>query len=142
MIEIPAKVTRVEGEVAWVSTNAPTSCGACGGKGCGSSVFARLLHRDEPEYQVGNRVAARVGEDVVVGIPDGALLKATLTGYLVPLALVVLGAMVAARWGDVGAAAGAGVGLLLALAWLRHARTRAEPTILRVGGPGHCGARN
>lgn len=142
MIEIPARVVRVEGETAWVLTNAPTSCGACGGKGCGSSIFARMLHRDDPEYPVGNLIAARAGDDVVVGIPDGALLQATLSGYLVPLALVVLGAILAARWGDAGAVAGAGVGLLLAFAWLRRARARAEPTILRVGGTGHCGARN
>lgn len=142
MIEIPAKVVRVEGEIAWVSTSAPTSCGACGGKGCGSSVFARLLHRHEPEYPVGNRVAACAGDDVVVGLPDGVLLMATFSGYLVPLALVVLGAMVAARWGDVGAVAGAGAGLLLALVWLRRARARVEPTILRVGEPSHCASRN
>jgi sigma-E factor negative regulatory protein RseC len=133
MIETPARVMRVAGDTAWVCPESPASCGACGGKGCGASLYTRLLHPREPEYAVGNPIAAQPGEAVVVGVEDGALFRAAAAAYLVPLALLVGGAMLAGRWGDLQAVAGAAVGLLLAVAWLRRRRPRGLPVILRRG---------
>ncbi|MBK6743329.1 MAG: SoxR reducing system RseC family protein [Hydrogenophilales bacterium] len=133
MIETPARIVRTEGATAWVVTEAPTSCGACGGKGCGSSVFARMMHRGEPEYAVENPIHAEAGEAVVVGVEDGAVFKAALAGYLVPLALFLLGAMFGARFGEAQAVLGALLGLVLAVVWLRRRRGDARPAILRRG---------
>jgi sigma-E factor negative regulatory protein RseC len=141
MIEVPAQVMRVDGDTAWVATRAPNSCGACGGKGCGSSIFARLFHRREPEYPVANPIDASTGDAVIVGIPDGALARATFSGYLVPLALFILGAIAGARLGDAGAVAGAVVGLALAFLWLRRSTPGARPEILRLGSSS-CESRN
>ncbi len=136
MIETPARVTRVEGQTAWVRVEAPASCGACGGKGCGSSLYARLLHPREPEYPVINPIAAEAGEAVVVGIEDGAVLRAVMASYVIPLVLLISGAMIGTRWGDLGAVAGAATGLMLATLWLRQRRQGATPTILRRGSAG------
>ena len=133
MIETPARITRVEGDSAWVVSAAPASCGACAGRGCGSSVFARVLHPDEPEYRVDNPIGAQAGEAVVVGLPDGALLGAAVSGYLVPLLVLLAGAALGQQFaGELGAVGGGLVGLLLAAIRLRRRTGQAaSPAILR-----------
>lgn len=140
MIETPARVVRNEGTHAWVTSEAPSSCGACGGKGCGSSVFNRIWHPDVPEYQVDNPIGAQPGEAVVVGLPDGALMGATILAYLVPLAALFLGAVIGqgvieGQAGELAAILGGLTGLVLAGMWLKlRSSTRAiEPVILRRG---------
>lgn len=136
MIETPARISRLEGTTAWVVSEAPTSCGACGGKGCGSSVFTRLWHPDSPEYPVANPINAQPGEAVVVGVPEGALLRATWGAYLVPLLALLAGAALG-QWlaGELMAALGGLLGLVLAGGWLRRQTLagNAEPVILRRG---------
>jgi sigma-E factor negative regulatory protein RseC len=133
LIETPARIIRLDGDAAWVASEAPASCGACAGKGCGSSLFARLWHPREPEYRVDNPIGAGVGEQVVVGVPDGALLRASLASYVVPLLLLLLGAGTGdALFGEPGALVGGLSGLLLAAGWLRSRREpRVAPAILR-----------
>lgn len=135
MIETPARVTRLEGNSAWVVSMATSSCGACGGKGCGSSLFARFWHAREPEYPVDNTIGAEPGEAVVVGLPDGALLHAALSSYGMPLLLTLLGAGAGnAFFGEPGSVAGGLFGLLLAGLWLKlRGVARAGPVILRRG---------
>jgi sigma-E factor negative regulatory protein RseC len=135
MIETPARITRLEGDCAWVVSAAPTSCGACAGRGCGSSVFARVLHADEPEYRVDNPIGAAVGEPVVIGLPDGALLHAAILGYLVPLLLLLAMAALGQRFGgELGAMAGGLCGLGLAALYLKRRGTAGvNPVILRRG---------
>jgi sigma-E factor negative regulatory protein RseC len=133
MIENTAQVVRVEGDLAWVRADSPSSCGACGGKGCGSSTFVRMLHPREPEYAVLNPISAEAGETVVVGIEEGALLRAAMSGYLVPLLLLLAGALLGGIWGEGAAVAGALVGLVAAAAWLKRRRALPGPVILRRG---------
>lgn len=136
MIETPARVMRIDGPFAWVVSEAPASCGACGGKGCGSSVFNRLWHQENPEYQVGNPIGAAPGEAVVVGLPEGSLLQATGAAYVVPLLALLLGAGLGQLLGGEPAAALGGLtGLLLAGLWLKshHPGLAADPVILRRG---------
>lgn len=133
MIETPARITRIEGATAWVTSQAPSSCGACGGKGCASSVFSRFWHPDEPEYRVDNPIGALAGETVVVGLPDGSLLQAALASYALPLLLLLLGAGLGKLLGgELGAVAGGLLGLLFAGAVLkRHRGNGTVPVILR-----------
>ncbi len=138
MIETTARVTRLQGQTAWVKVEAPASCGACGGKGCGSALYARLLNPREPEYPVDNPIAAQPGDLVVIGIEDGAILKAAARGYLLPLGLVVLGAVVGSQWGEGAAVVGAVLGLTLAWMRLRRGHRAAMPVILRQTASG-CG---
>lgn len=140
MIETPARITRLDGDHAWVVAAAPSSCGACGGKGCGSSLFARVLHPDEPEYRVENPIGAAAGEAVVVGLPDGALLGAAVSGYLRPLLLLLVGAVAGqVVAGELGAVAGGLCGLGLAALFLKRRRAPpVNPRVLRRGVTG-CG---
>jgi len=148
LIESPARIRRTEGETAWVVSEAPTSCGACAGKGCGSSVFARFWHADLAEYPVANPIGAAAGDAVVVGLPEGTLLHATLASYGLPLALLLAGAGIGGKFfGEPGAIGGGLSGLILAALWLKlagrlqvwpQASTRATPTILRLGTSSSC----
>jgi len=144
LTETPARITRVLGDSAWVTSAAPASCGACGGRGCGSSLFSRFWHPDEPEFQVDNPIGAGPGERVVIGLPDGALWRAALASYIAPLVFLLLCAKLGSlAGGEPGAIAGGLCGLALAAAWLARRRDpRALPVILRRDAEVRvCGAR-
>lgn len=140
MIESPARVIRIDGDTAWVISEAPSSCGACGGKGCGSSVFNRLWNPENPEFHVANPIDAQPGEVVVVGLPEGALFQASTAAYLVPLAALLAGAglgqaLGGQESGELTATLGGLIGLLLAGLWLKRWRPgqASAPVILRRG---------
>lgn len=100
-------------------------------------MFVRLLHPREPEYPVLNPIAAQAGEAVVVGIEEGALMTAVITGYVVPLVLLLLGALIGGPWGDFQSVAGGAAGLAIAVLWLKRRRAVPSPVILRRGA-GSC----
>ncbi len=146
MTETPALVTRIEGDIAWVTSKAPSSCGACAGKGCGSSLFSRVWHPNEPEYRVDNPIGAEAGETVVVGLPDGALLRAALTSYGMPLLFLLGGAGLGKfLFGEPGSIWGGLSGLGIAALWLKwHRGPDRFPVILRRdegSGMRACGTR-
>jgi sigma-E factor negative regulatory protein RseC len=94
MIEERAIVSRIERnqgggrDQIWVRAFGVESCPKCAeGRGCGGGVLARLVGRRRPEVQVGGSLPQlQVGDAVIVGIDDGAIMRASLWVYLVPLA--------------------------------------------------------
>lgn len=138
MVEISARVVAVEADQAWVAVEAPASCGACHGKGCGRSVFARIWHPEGPRYALPNTLAASVGDAVVLQIREGALLQAAWWGYGWPLLSVLVLAAAFQPWGEGAAVVGAGLGL--GIGWLVNRRLRfvARPTMLRRGVAASC----
>jgi sigma-E factor negative regulatory protein RseC len=138
MIETPARVVRSQGDTAWVRVESPAACGACGGKGCGASLYARMLHPREPEYAVDNPIGAQPGERVVIGIEDGAVLRAAVSAYLIPLALLSLGAAAGSVWGEGAAVIGGLLGLALGLLRMKRQGPTGTPVILRRAAQG-CG---
>lgn len=128
MVEGIAHVVAVDGNIAWLEPEQTTSCGscassaACGAKGIGTTA-SRLAAR---RFSLENRDNLRVGETVVVGIRETALVKASLTAYAIPLACA-LGIGATAQWADgrdaVTMAAMAG-GLLLGLVLARLSAAR------------------
>jgi sigma-E factor negative regulatory protein RseC len=77
-----------------------------------------------------------VGEAVVVGIEERALLRAVLLGYLMPLLLLLAGALLGGLWGEAPAIVGGLAGLAVAALWLRRHRSLPAPVILRRGSTG------
>jgi sigma-E factor negative regulatory protein RseC len=140
LIESPARIRRIEGDTAWVVSEAPSSCGACAGKGCGSSVFARFWHAEEAEYPVANPIGAETGEAVVIGLPDGALLHAALASYGVALLMLFCCAGLGTYFfGEPGAIIGGLSGVALTALWLKLRRSpKHEPVILRRGTASNC----
>lgn len=138
MVETPARVVRLQGDTAWVRVEAPESCGACGGKGCGSTLYARMLHPREPEYAVDNPISAQPGERVVIGIEDGAVLRAVASAYGLPLVLLIMGALIGSSFGEGAAVLGGLIGLTLGLMRMKRQPVLGSPVILRRSAYG-CG---
>jgi sigma-E factor negative regulatory protein RseC len=87
MTESEAVVVSVEAEHAWLDITAGAGCGSCEkAAGCSSGDGAGRRRQ-----RIRNTVGARVGDTVIVGVPDGAVLKATLWAYMIPLALALIG---------------------------------------------------
>lgn len=136
MTESEGIVARVDGEHVWLDVSGATGCGGCekgGGCGLGGDSRGRRLRR------VRNTAGARIGDTVVLSVPDGAVLKAALWSYLAPLALAITGAASGLTFfgGDGAAVAGAVAGLaagglVLKLAGNRLARGREPLLAMRV----------
>jgi sigma-E factor negative regulatory protein RseC len=145
MIEAQARVTRAEGETAYVEARNTSSCSACSSdSGCGAKTLVEIFGGPAREFRALNQVGAKPGDNVVVGLEDGALLKGSLTVYLVPLALLFLGAIAASHLApavtlrDVYSICGGAVGLLLGFVGVKlYAQRitvsgRFQPVILRM----------
>ena len=144
MLEASGTVVAVSGRALQVETQPRSSCAHCASAGCSTSVLAKLAGTGRNRIWLENTLDARPGEQVVIGIQDELLLRASVLSYLLPL----LGMLVVAALGDVR---GAGEGLqgLLAAGGLaagfvlvgRIARgvpsqQRFRPQLLRYAGPG------
>lgn len=98
-IEGYAHVVAVEGNMAWLVPEQTSSCGGCASaEACGSKGIGTIANRLEARrFQLVNDEGLKVGERVVVGIRENALLKASLTAYAIPLStLLISGAL--AQW--------------------------------------------
>ncbi len=151
MIEETARVVAVEEGAAWVETQRQGSCGHCAARGaCGTSVLAQVVGRRTARIRALNPVGARPGEQVLIGIREGALLRGSFMLYGLPL-LGLIGGGVLGDWvgrhlalGDsellslVLAAAGFGVGMALVRRFGRRIRSdaRYQPVILKRIGTG------
>jgi sigma-E factor negative regulatory protein RseC len=118
MIEEDAIVVGTEAGIAEVEIQRRASCNACSARsGCGVSLLDRVLGRRPQRLLLANKLDARVGEQVVIGIPEGALLKAAIAAYMIPLLGLLSGGII----GDLAVtdpAAGQAVPLLAGLAGL------------------------
>lgn len=113
MTESDAVVVRVDGEFAWVAVQ--TNCSSCSSAGCGLG-----SGRSRANQLVRNDIGARVGDQVTLTVPEGAVLRAVLFCYLVPVALALAGgASGMAIAGEGGSIIGAMLGLAAGWASLR-----------------------
>ncbi len=145
MIEETATVMRAEGGLAWVLPRPRGSaCGHCSARaGCGSATFGDLfgLGPVVALIEVENRLCARSGEQVVIGIPDAVLIRASLLAYLLPLLAMLVAVALASSAGcaegaqAVAGLAGLGAGFSLTRKLTRGARARYRPGVLRRASP-------
>ncbi|WP_448190866.1 SoxR reducing system RseC family protein [Azospirillum sp. sgz301742] len=120
-----ARVVAVEGDRVWLEPETASACGGCASAmicGTKSGNSRRLIAK---RFAIPNGHGLRVGERVVVGVEDGAVMRAAATAYALPLLLLFVGGLTA-KWsggGDGAAALAAVSGLLLGLV-LAHLRAR------------------
>jgi sigma-E factor negative regulatory protein RseC len=152
-------VVRIDGGTAWLEPEQTTSCGHCAssascgagahvqaGQGdgngigsLGSRLQARRFAMDAP---VGS-AALRIGDRVVVGVGEGALLRGALTAYGLPLLTALLGGALAETGHGqdtvtiVGMLAGLTAGLLAARLLARRMTARGDlaPHFVRLAQP-------
>jgi sigma-E factor negative regulatory protein RseC len=147
MIEEHAIVVDVRDDDAMLEIVRKTPCGLCGkSRGCGISLWGKLFNH-KSVFKATNNIGAKVGDGVIVGLEEQALLKSSMTIYGIPLAALLLGAMVGivflpqeagAAQKDIYTVIGAAAGLMLGLLWLKgHSAGRPfnpdhQPVILRA----------
>jgi sigma-E factor negative regulatory protein RseC len=86
MIEQQARVINVKGDQLELEAETYSSCNACDVKsGCGTSVLAKWVGKKFTRFSVVNTVDAKVGDQVVVGMAERALVSGSLVIYLWPL---------------------------------------------------------
>lgn len=125
MTESEAVVARIDGGFALVELCSDASCGQCGSRhACGVSMDDG---RGPKLFRLPNTIGAKAGDRVMLTVPAGAVVKAAALSYLVPVLTALAGAATGTAWqGDLGALAGAGVGLLAGLTLLRVAGGRLQ----------------
>ncbi len=118
-----------------------TACGLCGQtRGCGNSIWGKLFAHQSTAFKAQNLINAKVGDSVIVGINESALLKSALLLYILPLVTLFFGAILATQFNasDTSAMIGALVGLALGLLWVKgHTMSSSyfklqQPVILRL----------
>ena len=95
MIRESGCVVRIAGPFAWVSCESRAGCERCAeGKGCGGGLLSRLLGDRLFQLRVPVRTGISVGDQVQLGISEGALLGAACLMYLLPLLALLAGALI------------------------------------------------
>lgn len=147
MIEQPGRVIATQGRFAWVETQRHSACGECSAQsGCGAALLDKAFGQRSNRIEVYNDIDLDVGEAVIVGVHETALLKGSAAAYLLPILLMLAGAIAGALAVPSASHAlvdvvslGAGLaGLGAGLAWVRgFGRTggvsRYRPQVLRRG---------
>jgi len=135
MNEMRAIVLSLHGGEAEIAPVGGNGCGHCaGGKGCGSGKLSQLFCSSRPRtFRVANQACAQVGDEVNVGLPDGILLRNSILMYLLPLVLMLTGALLASGVGTsmrdaaalLGAVAGLAAGFFIVRRMTRDSATQA-----------------
>ena len=100
MLEETAQVVRINGNEVWVETQRRSSCASCAAeKGCGTAALSKVLGNRRNLVRVLSAMLLRVGDRVVIGIREQALVRGSLAVYAVPILLLLLGGLI----GELGA---------------------------------------
>lgn len=144
MVEEQAVIVDLKDGVAMLEVIRRKPCGLCGQtRGCGVSMWGKLFRHRSHVFKAQNRIDAKVGDFVIVGVEEQALLRSALLVYGVPLVTLLAGALVASlAWGgehrDASTVIGAVLGLIVGLLWAKgHTAghvfdSRYQPVILRA----------
>jgi sigma-E factor negative regulatory protein RseC len=122
MIEEYAVVTKCSGTQATLEIERRTACGLCGQKrGCGNATWGKMLGHESHDFTADNQVNAKVGDSVVVGVDEQAVLNSALFLYVVPLAGLLIGTLIADYLfkNQFYVIIGAVLGLILGFLWVK-----------------------
>ena len=95
MLEQQGQVVALAGNRASVRLGGSSGCSACdAGKGCGAGIFARLFKRKPTTLEFVNELDVRVGQAVIVGLPESLFLSLVFRLYLLPLLIGLAGMLI------------------------------------------------
>lgn len=98
MVEETAQVVKIEGDTVWVVAIQKRACGSCQAqKGCGHSLLAKAGHKQVELPVARNSLAVVAGDSVVIGVPEQAILRASLLMYGLPLGAMIIVALLS-QW--------------------------------------------
>ncbi len=97
MIEETGRLVSCDGAYAWVETQRKSACGSCPvNKGCGTNALSKMYGDKFSRVKALNRIEAKVGEIVVLGLAEEALVRGSMMMYGVPLLGLIVGGVVGA----------------------------------------------
>lgn len=142
MIEEQGRIVAVESDCLWVETVEKSTCGSCAAeKGCGTSTLSKYLGKTNfirvlLEGRESKHYA--VGDSVTIGIPEDVLVKSSLFVYLLPLVMMVFGAILGEAWFVtdlatlIGLVVGLGLGAVIVRvhAFLHRDDRRVQPILI------------
>jgi sigma-E factor negative regulatory protein RseC len=142
VIEERAVVAEAGDGYAWVEIEGRSACGAChAGDGCGTAALAKVWSGRRVRIRAVAGLPLRPGDEVIVGLADGVLLRGALLAYLLPVLLLLGGALLGdAAFAGAGeepvvlaGALGLGLGFLAARVLSRRFQDdpRFQPVVLR-----------
>jgi sigma-E factor negative regulatory protein RseC len=145
VIEEQARVAETGDGYAWVEIHRRSACASCQTQDhCGSATLAKFWSGRIVRTRAVSTLSLQPGDEVIVGLADGVLLRGALLAYLLPLALLLAGALLGqAALADAGeelvilsGALGLGLGFLAVRILSRRFRddARFQPMILRRAG--------
>jgi sigma-E factor negative regulatory protein RseC len=127
--------------IAVLEIQRKTACGLCGKtRGCGNSIWGKLFAHQSTSFKAQNPIKAKVGDSVVVGINERALLKSALLLYIAPLVTMMIGAILmnVLMHNNAGSMLGSLIGLIIGFVWVKGHTTASryfleqQPVILRL----------
>jgi sigma-E factor negative regulatory protein RseC len=136
MIEETARIVAVEDDAVWLEARRESACGRCALRsGCGHGLLdgmrrSRSLHLRLPRT---GALPLEVDDRVVLGIAEGAILRASARMYGLPLSGLVVGALTGeALGGDLLAGILGVTGLVAGLALVALLDRRAPLAVPRI----------
>jgi sigma-E factor negative regulatory protein RseC len=104
MIEEQVVISSMAQGGAWVEGIQQSACGSCSAKaGCGQHTMSQLGRKVTLWLPLEGASKVNVGQQVVVGLPEGAILRSTLVLYGMPLIALLFGAIIGHFvWGELG----------------------------------------
>lgn len=132
MIEQKATVTAIEDDVIWVEAQRQSTCGQCQVRqGCGTGLLAKHVGKRFAKIAVPRTANVEIGQQVMVAIPEQALLQGAFILYLVPLLMLFAASALVSSLGlaeGYQITAGA-AGLLAGFAWAKTALKQRDTSI-------------
>ena len=97
MVEEQGVIVSLDGQMANVAPLTQAGCQSCSSSGvCGTSLLKPLFGNKQRMLAAENTINAKPGDQVVIGLNRTALVVASLMVYLLPLILLVAGAITGA----------------------------------------------
>ncbi len=91
MMQEQAIVVEVHGQQISVETDRQSSCGHCSAKnGCGSALLGKFFNRNKQHLIVETDLNLAVGDRILLGLDESALLRGSFIVYAIPLLMMLL----------------------------------------------------
>ena len=99
MLEEAGSIVALDGNKAWVQTIRKSACSSCEAKsGCGQGVLASISDGKANQVLVDNTLNLNVGDEVLLGIPEDLLVRASFMVYFLPLIMMICAASATEKW--------------------------------------------
>lgn len=124
MLSENGRIVAIESDAVWVETIRSSTCGRCAARsGCGHGVLARATGAKGlirvRESQALRARDCQIDDEVIIELPESAVLHGSVLVYLLPLILAIAGSLLGEQWGELVAVLGFCAGLFVGFTTIR-----------------------